>query len=72
MKIAKPMLLVSTPIGLAWGLYEGWQLAGGLVVLMFAMIAVLASAFGLLVHTIRREKADAQGCAPGTSGSGRD
>ena len=31
MRIAKPLLLVTTPIGVAAGLYEGWRLAGGLV-----------------------------------------
>jgi hypothetical protein len=27
MHIAKPILIVSTPIGVAGGLYEAWQLA---------------------------------------------
>jgi len=27
MKIAKPLLLVTTPVGLAVGLYEGWRAA---------------------------------------------
>jgi hypothetical protein len=30
MRIAKPTLLVSTPIGVAGGLLEGFRLAGGL------------------------------------------
>jgi predicted MFS family arabinose efflux permease len=57
MKIAKPLLLVATPIGLAFGLYEGWRLAGGLVFLMAAMLAVMGVAFGSVVLTIRRERA---------------
>ncbi|WP_157071628.1 hypothetical protein [Steroidobacter denitrificans] len=57
MKIAKPLLLVTTPIGLAGGLYEGWQLAGGLVVAMAALIGVIAVALGSIVLTIRRERA---------------
>ena len=46
MKIAKPLLLVTTPIGVAYGLYEGWRLAGGLVFIMAAMIGVIAVAIG--------------------------
>lgn len=57
MKIAKPLLLVTTPIGLALGLYEGWRLAGGLVFLMAALIAVLGVAMASVVLTIRKERA---------------
>lgn len=56
MRIAKPLLLVSTPIGLAVGLYEGWRLAGGLVFIMAALMLVIAAAFGSVVWTIRRER----------------
>lgn len=56
MKIAKPLLLVTTPIGLALGLYEGWRLAGGLVFLMAAMIGVFGVAVASIVRTIRRER----------------
>lgn len=56
MKIAKPLLLITTPIGLAVGLYEGYRLAGGLVFLMAAMIAVIGVAMGSVVLTIRRER----------------
>ena len=45
MRIAKPLLLVTTPIGLAVGLYEGWRLAGGLVFIMAALMLVIAAAF---------------------------
>jgi hypothetical protein len=55
-KIAKPLLLITTPIGLAIGLYEGYRLAGGLVFLMAAMIGVIAVAFGSVVLTVRRER----------------
>jgi hypothetical protein len=51
------LLLVTTPVGLALGLYEGYRLAGGLVVLMFAMISVFAVAMFSVVRTIRRERA---------------
>lgn len=56
MRIAKPLLLVTTPIGLAIGLYEGWRLAGGLVVIMGAMIALVGAAMLSVVLTVRREK----------------
>ena len=56
MKIGKPLLLISTPIGLAIGLYEGWRLAGGLVFVMATFIAFLGFAFLTVVLTIRREK----------------
>ncbi|HQW09473.1 MAG TPA: hypothetical protein PK681_10580 [Steroidobacteraceae bacterium] len=60
MRIAKPLLLVTTPIGLAFGLYEGWRLAGGLVVIMAAMIALVGAAMLSVVLTVRREqRADA-------------
>jgi nitrate reductase gamma subunit len=55
-KIAKPLLLITTPIGLAIGLYEGYRLAGGLVFIMAAMIGVIAVAMGSVVLTIRRER----------------
>jgi hypothetical protein len=55
-KIAKPLLLVTTPVGLAWGLYEGYRLAGGLVFLMAALVAVIAVAMGSVILTIRKER----------------
>jgi hypothetical protein len=55
MRIAKPLLLVSTPIGVALGVVEGYRLAGGLVVLMVAMIGLVTAAAGTVVSTIRRE-----------------
>jgi hypothetical protein len=56
MKIAKPLLLVTTPIGVALGLYEAWRLAGGLVFLMAAMLTVVGAAVGTVVWTVRRER----------------
>ena len=56
MRIAKPILLVSTPIGVAWGLLEGYRLAGGLVVLMAAMLGLVSIAAGTVVRTVRREQ----------------
>ena len=56
MRVAKPLLLIATPIGVAYGLYEGWRLAGGLVFIMAAMLAVIGFAIGSAVMTIRKEK----------------
>ena len=55
MKIAKPLLLVTTPIGLVEGFYECYRLAGGLLVLMLAMVGVVGVGFATVVATIRRE-----------------
>jgi hypothetical protein len=55
-RIAKPILMVTTPIGLIEGFYECYKLAGGLVFLMAAMVGVLVAAFAAVVATIRREE----------------
>jgi hypothetical protein len=56
MRIAKPLLMITTPIGLALGLYEGYRLAGGLVFLMAAMMGVIGVAMASVVRTVRRER----------------
>jgi hypothetical protein len=58
MKIAKPLLMVTTPLGVAGGLYEAYRLAGGLVLLMAAMMGVIAAGFATVIVAVRREKAD--------------
>jgi hypothetical protein len=57
MRIAKPLLLVLTPLGVVAGLYEAWRLAGGLVFIMAALLGVMGTAFLTIVVTIRREQA---------------
>jgi predicted MFS family arabinose efflux permease len=56
MRIAKPLLLITTPIGVALGLYEAWRLAGGLVFLMAALLGLISVAMWSVVRTIRRER----------------
>ena len=56
MRIAKPLLLITTPIGVALGLYEAWRLAGGLVFLMAALLVVIGCAMGSVVMTVRKER----------------
>ena len=50
------MLLVSTPIGLGFGIYEAFRLAGGLAFLMIALISVIGVAMATVVRTVQREK----------------
>jgi predicted exporter len=56
MRIAKPLLLVSTPLGIVTGLIEAYRLVGGLAILMFAMMAMLGVAAAGVVYTIKKEK----------------
>jgi hypothetical protein len=56
MKIAKPLLLASTPLGIVTGLIEAYRMVGGLAILMFAMMAMLGVAAASIVFTIRKEK----------------
>jgi len=58
MRIAKPLLLVTTPIGVIGAIYEAYRQAGGLVILMVALMSLIGVAFGTLIYTIRREAAE--------------
>jgi hypothetical protein len=60
MRIAKPLLLVATPLGLLEGFYECYELAGGLLFLMVAMVGVMVAALGTVIAAIRREKHEAK------------
>ena len=57
MRIAKPLLLVATPIGVAGGLREAWRFNHGLAFLMLAMLVVVGVAIGSVVAIARREQA---------------
>jgi len=50
------MLLMSTPLGVGFGIYEAFRLAGGLAFLMIALVSVIGVAMGTVVATVRREK----------------
>ena len=56
MRVSIPLMLITTPIGIGIGLFEGYRLAGGLVVLMLAMLGVLSVGIATVVSTIRREQ----------------
>lgn len=58
MRLAKPILLTVTPLGVLGGLYEAWKLSPGLAFLMAAMMAVMGAAIGGVVLTVRRENAE--------------
>lgn len=57
MRIAKPILLVTTPVGVGGGLVEAYRMAGGLVFIMFAMVCVISAAIASVVSMARREQA---------------
>jgi hypothetical protein len=59
-RIAKPLLLVTTPIGLIDGFYECYKLAGGLLFLMVAMVGVMVVALASVIATIRREERESK------------
>jgi hypothetical protein len=63
-KIAKPILLVTTPLGVIEGVYECYKLAGGLVFIMLAMLTVMTCAAATVVSVVRREEADARKTQP--------
>jgi hypothetical protein len=56
-RIAKPLLLVMTPIGVAWGLVEAARFHWWLAVLMAALLTVVSLFVGSVVKRIRQERA---------------
>ena len=56
MKIAKPLLLIATPLGIVGGLREAWRFSPGLAFLMVALLAVIGAAFAMVGKTVRDEK----------------
>jgi uncharacterized membrane protein YqjE len=58
LRIARPILLVSTPIGVLFGLREAWRLAGPkMALLMAAMLTVVGLLVWWTVRRIREESA---------------
>ena len=56
MRIAKPLLLVATPLGLAWGLVEAARFHWWLAVLMAALLTVMSYFMWITVRRIRAER----------------
>jgi uncharacterized membrane protein YqjE len=62
MRIAGPLLLVTTPVGVVFGVHEAWRLAGPKMALLMAAMLLVVSAFaGWTVRRIRLEQALANG-----------
>jgi predicted outer membrane lipoprotein len=55
LRIAKPILLVSTPVGVAWGIVEASRFHWWLGLLMAALIGVLGAFTWMTVRRIRTE-----------------
>jgi hypothetical protein len=56
MRIAKPMLLVTTPIGMVWGLVEAARFHWWLALLMAVLFFGVAALIGMTVRRIRLER----------------
>jgi len=56
MRIAKPILLTITPIGVGWGLIEAWRFHWWLAVLMGALLTVISLFMWSIVKRIRAER----------------
>jgi uncharacterized membrane protein YqjE len=71
LRIARPILLVTTPIGVMFGLREAWRLAGpAMALLMALMLAVVSGFVWWTVRRIRHE-AGAEKFRRKTDGRGR-
>ena len=57
MKIARPLLLVMTPVGVAWGLVEAWRFHWWLAVLMGVLVSVIGMFTWMTIRRIRSERA---------------
>lgn len=64
MRIAKPILLTTTPLGVLWGLVEAFRFHWWLGLLMAALVGVIAAFSALTVQRIRRDARS--GCNTGT------
>lgn len=61
MRIARPLLLVWTPVGVILGLREAWRLAGPkMTLLMAVMLSVVGAFVYWTVRRIRQEQAAAR------------
>ncbi|HWJ05216.1 MAG TPA: hypothetical protein VNS57_05435 [Steroidobacteraceae bacterium] len=56
MRIAKPILLVTTPVGVLFGLREAWRLAGPRMAVLMALMLAVVGAFAW--WTVRRIRAE--------------
>jgi hypothetical protein len=57
MRIARPLLLVTTPVGVIWGLVEAARFHWWLALLMGLLMSVIAAFAALTVRRIRQDRA---------------
>ena len=55
MRIGKPLLITTTTLGLAAGIYEAFHLSGTLGLLVLVMVALFGAGIGWIIATARRE-----------------
>lgn len=60
MRIAKPILLVTTPIGVSWAMLEAWRFHWWLAILMAALVSIIGAFTWLTFSRIRRDRQAAQ------------
>ena len=65
MRIAKPLILTMTPVGLVWGLIEAARFHWWLAVLMGVLLSVIGLFIWSVVSRIRRERAESAGGSQG-------
>lgn len=64
MRIARPLLLGMTPIGVGWGLIEAWRFRPILAVLMAGLLSVVSLFIWMTVRRIRAERRAEQAPPP--------
>ena len=64
MRIAKPLLLVMTPIGVAWGLVEAARFHWWLALLMGLLVGVISLFAWSVVRRVRAERKAADPAPP--------
>jgi hypothetical protein len=60
MRIAKPLLLIITPIGVTWGLIEAARFHWWLAVLMGVLLGVISLFIWSVIRRIRAERASTE------------
>jgi hypothetical protein len=55
MQIAKPLLMVTTPVGVGWAMVEAWRFHWWLAVLMAVLVAVIGAFTWMTVRRIQLE-----------------
>jgi uncharacterized membrane protein YqjE len=55
LRIAKPILLVSTPVGVVWGVVEAYRFKPVLALLMCVLLGVISAFMWYTVRVVRRE-----------------